>query len=71
VNLRRDVELTKPFAENGLGHHLCLFVLDCRDERVLGESVRDEQNVFVLAVSGQHWAEKVSMDSDIWSLRIW
>jgi hypothetical protein len=71
VDLCWDAEFAKPFIENGLRHGLRLLVLDCRDKCVFGKGVCDAQDVFVLASSSQHRTEKVSMDPDIWPLRIW
>jgi hypothetical protein len=69
--LRRDAKFAKPFIENGLGHSLCLLVLDGRDNGVFCESVRDAQDVFVLATGSKHWAKKVSMNSNVWPFQIW
>jgi hypothetical protein len=71
VDLWRNAEFAKLFIENGLCHGFCLLVLDCRDEHVFDKCVRDAQDLFVLATSCQHWAEKISMDPDVRAFRIW
>jgi hypothetical protein len=70
VYLRRNSELCEPVSVEGVRHCFSLLVGNRSDHSVLRESIRNAEDKFFITVRYEHWAKKVSVNPEVWAIRI-
>jgi hypothetical protein len=56
---------------HGIGHRFSVFAGNFTDHSILGESICDEKDKFFVTVRWNHWAEKVSVNPEVWTFQNW
>jgi hypothetical protein len=69
--LHRNSEFCEPVLENGVHHRFSFLVGNHSDHSVLGESVRDAKDKFFITVRCEHWAKKVGVNPEVWTIWNW
>ena len=69
VYLCRNSKFCEPISVNGVSHHFSILVGNRSDHSVLSECVRDVEDKFFVTVHCDHWAKKICMNPEVWTVQ--